>query len=61
METDMNPSARAIRWPRTTFSPSRTKGTDGLPRCWTRGTTSSGANGNCRIASPLVSSLVSGG
>ena len=36
--TDMKPSARAIRWPRTTSCPSATTGIDGLPMCWTSGT-----------------------
>jgi hypothetical protein len=50
----------AIGWPRTTSSPTRTIGCDGLPMCCDSGTTKRGAKGSRRIDVSAVC-LQSGG
>src|ERR1019366_5394420 len=59
--TDMNPSASPSVSPRSTWSPTFTHSSAGLPACCRIGNTSSSANGIRRIGSWFVSSFSPGG
>src|ERR1035437_3594513 len=61
MGTDMNPSASPSVSPRSTWSPTFTHSSAGLPACCRSGNTSSSAYGIRRIGRWLVSSFSSGG
>ncbi len=61
MDTETKPPGSAIFWPRTTSCPSRTMALAGAPVCCDRGMIITGAKGNRRMESPLVSPLFSGG